>query len=139
MSRHAIARLINPELLLRRAGFGHLAVLFRRHWIAGGPNAILAVVDPTSATTLAVFKVPTDAPSFLNDLAIAPDGSAYVTDSFRPILWRIRTQVMGPTTLEPWLDLRTTAIRYLPNEINLNGIVVSTTVGSFLRSSLARA
>jgi Cu-Zn family superoxide dismutase len=52
-------------------------------------------------------------------------GHAYVTDSFHPVLWRVATAPGAPMALEPWLDLRNTAIRYVPGQINLNGIVAS--------------
>ena len=38
---------------------------------------------------------------------------------------RIATGPGAPAALEPWLDLRSTPIRYVPNQVNLNGIVAS--------------
>ncbi|MGE5865791.1 MAG: hypothetical protein ACM32J_11935 [Rhizobacter sp.] len=48
----------------------------------------------------------------------------YVTDSFRPVIYRA-SRTARPLTLETWLDLGATPVRYRPNEINLNGIVAS--------------
>ncbi|AVT14240.1 superoxide dismutase family protein [Paracidovorax avenae] len=95
-----------------------------RLWVAGGATDTVAVVDLQSAATLAVIEGPKDGQAFLNDIALAPQ-HAYVTDSFRPVLWRIATAPGAPAALEPWLDLRNTPIRYQPNQMNLNGIVAS--------------
>lgn len=109
----------------RQGAFGMKFDASGRLWLAGGPNGTLAVVDVANGTTLAVLKAPQDRPSFLNDLVIARDGAAYVTDSFRPVIYRVSTVPGSSAALEPWLDLTSTPIRYLPNQINLNGIVAS--------------
>lgn len=109
----------------RQGAFGMKFDGSGRLWIAGGPGGTLAAVDVGNGSTLAVAKAPQDTPSFLNDLVITRDGSAYITDSFRPVIYRVRTGVGAPATLEPWLDLSSTPLRYLPNKINLNGIVAS--------------
>lgn len=108
----------------RQAAFGMKVDAHGRLWIAGGPFNTVAVVDLQTAATLAVVEGPKDSQPFLNDLALTAT-YAYVTDSFRPVLWRIATTPGTPAALEPWLDLRTTPVRYLPNKINLNGIVAS--------------
>ncbi|WP_256856662.1 superoxide dismutase family protein [Variovorax sp. KK3] len=109
----------------RQGAFGMKFDAMGRLWVAGGPNGTLAAVDVGNGTTLAVVKAPQDRPRFLNDLVIAQDGTAYVTDSFQPVIYRMRTTAGAPASLEPWLDLAQTPIRYLPNQINLNGIVAS--------------
>ena len=110
----------------RQGAFGMKLDPGGRLWVAGGPNGTLAVVDTRTAATMAVFKVAPGAQSFVNDLVVARDGSVYATDSFRPVLYRARlVDGAKEATLTPWLDLSTTAIRYVPNEINLNGIVIS--------------
>lgn len=109
----------------RQAAFGMKVDSAGRLWVAGGPSGALALVDTTTSATLAVWKAPADVPSFLNDLVITRDGNVYVTDSFRPVLYRLRPTAGSAVALEPWLDLSKTPIRYKPNEINLNGIVAS--------------
>jgi len=105
----------------RQAAFGLKIDDQRRLWIAGGPNGTVAVVDLASATTRAVMKVPPGPQTFVNDLVVS-GSQVYVTDSFRPVIYRASTASM---VLEPWLDLATTPVRYRPNEVNLNGIVAS--------------
>ena len=110
----------------RQGAFGMKLDDAKRLWIAGGPNGTLAVVDPRSAATLAVFTAPKGGQSFVNDVAFGRDGSVYATDSFQPVIYRARYQPgAAPSTLEPWLDLSNTPLRYVPNQINLNGIVAS--------------
>jgi Cu-Zn family superoxide dismutase len=97
-----------------------------RLWSAGGPHGTLAMVDLASAATLLVLEAPQGTPTFVNDIALNRNGYAYVTDSFRPVIYRVRNPEPGTSTsLEAWLDLSATPIRYVPNEINLNGIVAS--------------
>lgn len=109
----------------RQAAYGMKLGMDGRLWIAGGPTGTVAIVDTSTAATVAVLKVLPGSHTFLNDLVLAGDGYAYITDSFQPILFRTRHTGRLPTTLEPWLDLTATPIRYRPNEINLNGIVAS--------------
>lgn len=109
----------------RQGAFGMKVDDSGRLWVAGGPGNTVAVLDLQRATTLAVIEGPKNGPQgFLNDLVITGQ-HAYVTDSFRPVLWRIATAPGAVARLEPWLDLRRSPIRYQPNEINLNGIVAS--------------
>lgn len=44
----------------------------------------------------------------MNDLTFAGD-AAYVTDSFRPVLYRIPRTADEVGDIEPWLDLRTSS------------------------------
>ncbi|MFD0413799.1 SMP-30/gluconolactonase/LRE family protein [Streptomyces sp. NPDC127108] len=63
--------------------------------------------------------------TFLNDVAIAPDGSAYVTDSVAPVLWRAKPRGTG-YDLEKFMDFTGTPVRYVSAPgapgINVNGI-----------------
>jgi Cu-Zn family superoxide dismutase len=86
----------------------------------------------------------------LNDVAIAPNGDAFVTDSLRPVLYRVPAGdvVSGAGTgeLDVWLDFAGTPLVYEPG-FNLNGIVathdgaylvvVQTNTGELFRISLA--
>ncbi len=88
----------------------------------------------------------------VNDVAIAPNGDAYVTDSFRPVLYRIPAADLGQPTadvedLPVFLEWEGTPFRYLPGGVNANGIVptpdgeyllvVNFATGGLFRVSLA--
>lgn len=66
--------------------------------------------------------------TFLNDVAFAPDGSAYVTDSVQPVLYRIVPEGEGYrlTTFLTFADgpVRYTAAAGAPG-ININGLAVT--------------
>ncbi|AZI44426.1 superoxide dismutase [Deinococcus psychrotolerans] len=89
-----------------------------RLWVAGGATGAVSVLSPDGSPVATLMTPPSPNP-YLNDLAAAPDGSVYVTDSTRPMLWRVRDM-----KIEPWLDLGQTPIKYGPG-INLNGIVAT--------------
>jgi superoxide dismutase, Cu-Zn family len=89
-----------------------------RLWVAGGAAGTISVLSPSGAP-LMILETPPSPNPYINDLVFTPDGSAYVTDSSRPVLWRVRNM-----KVEPWLDLSSTPIRYGPG-INLNGVVAS--------------
>ncbi|MBZ9714692.1 superoxide dismutase family protein [Deinococcus multiflagellatus] len=90
-----------------------------RVWSAGGATGKISVFSP-DGFPLAILDTPKSPNKFINDLAFGPDGSAYVTDSFRPVIFRV-----GPDLkLSAWLELGGTPIKYGPG-INLNGIVAT--------------
>ncbi|MBC9714756.1 hypothetical protein H9Y04_19570 [Streptomyces sp. TRM66268-LWL] len=64
----------------------------------------------------------------VNEIAVAPDGSAYATDSFRPVVYRLADSA-GEWRLERWLDVTATPIEWIDGRHNLNGI---TCVGGHL-------
>jgi sugar lactone lactonase YvrE len=67
--------------------------------------------------------------TFLNDTTFAVDGSAYVTDSVNPVLYRVAPVRGGAYELQQFLDFRGTAVNYITAPgapgINVNGIVAS--------------
>lgn len=90
--------------------------------MAGGGSGRLYAYDTRDGTLLAnLWNGKAARESFLNDLALGPDGTAYITDSFNPVIYRVRPTL---TTLEPWLDLSDTVVRYADG-FNLNGIAAS--------------
>lgn len=91
-----------------------------RLWIAGGATGRVNVIRAADGSPVASFVTPESPQAFINDLALAPDGSVYVTDSGRPALYRVTPDM----NLERWLDLTRTPIRYRDG-VNLNGIVVT--------------
>jgi len=94
-----------------------------RLYVAGAGTGTVFVYDGTTGELLA--RLPTgSSPTFINDIVIAPDGSAYVTDSQSPVIYRVTGDVSGNFTLERWLDLTGTAFVYQAG-FNANGIEVT--------------
>jgi Cu-Zn family superoxide dismutase len=103
-----------------------------RVFVAGGPSGEVRVFSPSGAL---LAELPTRAAgSYLNDIWIARDGAAYVTDSSLPIVWRVG-QHHGRWSIERWLDVSET-ITYTPalTDFDLGGIV-STPDGRYLLTS----
>jgi outer membrane protein assembly factor BamB len=99
--------------------------------VAGGATGQVFAYDIRSGELTGHWSVadPTDAanPTFLNDLAVDRRGNVYVTDSNRPVLYRIdardrRTDGVQP--LPTFVDFTGTALQYQPG-FNVNGLVVS--------------
>ncbi|MFI8568120.1 SMP-30/gluconolactonase/LRE family protein [Rhodococcus sp. NPDC078407] len=95
--------------------------------IAGGATGKVWVYDAGSADLVATFTngLGTDA-TFLNDVAIADNGDAYVTDSRSPALYRIPREQMTAGTqdgpLETFASFDGTPFAY-GEGFNANGIV----------------
>ncbi len=92
----------------------------KRLWLAGGVTGKLHVVDTKTGKTLTTLDTPTTPGGLLNDLTFTSD-AAYVTDTLRPILWRVSRTGGQIGKLEPWLKLDP-AIAYADGP-NINGIV----------------
>jgi outer membrane protein assembly factor BamB len=93
--------------------------------VAGGVTGEVRVYDAATGTLIRTFT--TGAGGFLNDIAVAKNGDLLVTDSFRPVLWRVpaaEIQPGAPAAAEAWLDL-TGEIPYVAGEFNVNGIVAT--------------
>jgi superoxide dismutase, Cu-Zn family len=91
-----------------------------RLWAAGGYDGTLWVYSLESGELLARLDVGMR-PSCVNDIAFAADGTAFVTDSFVPTLFRVDGSSFA---LEPWIDLGASGVPW-PEGLNLNGIVVT--------------
>ena len=105
-----------------------------RVYIAGGPNRIdrpgspdLWVYGPRGRL-LAALQVPATG-SFLNDVAIGPDGAAYFTDSNTPRVFRV---ARGPAgwAARLWVDA-SSVITQQPG-FNLGGIVLAADGAAFV-------
>ncbi|MEU7318378.1 superoxide dismutase [Streptomyces sp. NPDC007083] len=59
-----------------------------RLWVTDSTRGV-SVYDLHSRRLLAQFEVPGDAPFFINDLALTPDGTVYLTDSVRNVVHRV--------------------------------------------------
>ncbi len=92
-------------------------------FLAGGPTGTMWMYDAVTGRLLSSFRNGIQG-SFINDVAIAPDGVAYFTDSNVPLLYRIKADAEGIYRFEFWRDLRDTVIQY-GQGFNLNGIVVT--------------
>lgn len=68
-----------------------------------------------------VFTASTGEGGLLNDLTVSSTGDVYVTDSYRPVLYRIAA---GTQEVEEWLDFTGTAFEY-GDDVNANGIVIT--------------
>jgi len=71
---------------------------------------------------VANYTTPEAEQAFINDVTLTPDGSAYFTDSFRPVLFKISGTEGGEA--ESWLDFTGTVVEYSEG-FNLNGIAAS--------------
>lgn len=91
-------------------------------WVAGAMTGQMFVYDTKAGDLLASYKTPETDATFINDVALAPNGDAYFTDSFRPCLFRISDSDNG--VIEPWVDFSGTVLNY-EEGFNLNGIAVT--------------
>ncbi|GAB2658005.1 NHL repeat-containing protein [Nocardia goodfellowii] len=91
-----------------------------RLFVNGAGSNTVRIYDPASAELLAELHGLEG--GFVNEVSIADDGSAYVTDSFLPVIYRI-TETDGRWRLEPWLNVADTPIEWVHGQHNLNGIL----------------
>jgi sugar lactone lactonase YvrE len=91
-------------------------------WVSGGGTGQMFVYNTADGSLVASYTTPTVEQTFINDVTITPDGAAYFTDSFRPILFKISDMMGGEA--ESWLDFTGTVLEY-GEGFNLNGIAAS--------------
>jgi Cu-Zn family superoxide dismutase len=113
-----------------------------RLFVAGGQTGAVAVYDTATGARLAELSDGLAPNTYLNGVAVAPNGDVYVTDSFNPILWRWPAAAIpnGNATpaatpiasgaLERFLDLSSPPFAFGPG-YNAAGIV-ATPDGRFL-------
>lgn len=112
-----------------------------RLYAAGRQTGQLFIYDVSTGDLLGQFENGLgEGETLVNDIAITPDGSAYITDSFNPVLYRISSDAVDATTppgaepaatqLDVFLDFTGTVFEY-GDGFNANGIV-ATTDGAFL-------
>lgn len=96
-----------------------------RLFVAGGNTGRIFIYDAATGDLVRALETPESDMTFINDVALTPNGDAYFTDSMRPTLFRVpSTPDGGVGEAEPWLDLEGTPIEYQEG-FNLNGIVAS--------------
>ena len=93
-----------------------------RLYVSGGGTGKLFVYDASGAL-LASFATGSS-PTFINDVAVAKDGSAYFTDSQSPYLYRVYQNEAGEWAYERWIDFTGTTLEYVAG-FNVNGIEVT--------------
>ena len=93
-----------------------------RLWVAGGGSGAIRRYDAGTGEAIDTLQTPEAENVLLNDVAVAPNGDAYVTDSFRPVLFRVAS---GSDEVESWLDFGGTAFEYQEGGPNANGLVVT--------------
>ncbi|HEV8044754.1 MAG TPA: hypothetical protein VGP38_06215 [Rubrobacter sp.] len=96
-----------------------------RLFIAGGDTGRIFVYEADTGNLIRALETPESEMTFINDVAVTPNGDAYFTDSMRPTLFRVPSTPDGEVgEAEPWLDFEGTPIEY-GEGFNLNGIVAS--------------
>ena len=100
-----------------------------RVWVAGGRSGMLAVYDSESGMAKMSWNlVDDDAPDVaevvINDIALAADGAAYVTDSGRTHIYRVPAADGLQAPPELWFD-GASSIMPMGAGTSLNGIVVT--------------
>ncbi len=96
-----------------------------RLFVAGGSTGSIWVYDTTTKALVARFangRQPTA--TFVNDIALTRDGTAYATDSLSPVLYRITNRPGGGLRYEQWLCFEGTALQYRAG-FNVNGIAAT--------------
>lgn len=92
--------------------------------VAGRDTGRIFAYETDSGELIEAFDTSGDGDrTLINDIAVAGD-AAYVTDSFRPVLWRLDLSGQAIGQPEPWLDLAGSPIGY-DDGFNLNGIASS--------------
>lgn len=99
-------------------------------WAAGAGTGEIRAYSLEDATQ--TINVSTGEGGLLNDLVVSSTGDVYVTDSTRPILYRLAA---GETTAEEWLDFTATDFEYIEG-VNANGIVISDDDASLIIAQL---
>ena len=112
---------LEPESDGRTTAIGMEVDKERRLFIAGGETGRIFVYDIESANLVRRLDTPDAEPTFLNDVAVTPNGGAYFTDSMRPVLFRMTSTDGGVGEAEPWLNLEGTPAEY-EEGFNFNGI-----------------
>lgn len=104
--------------------------LDRRGWlhVMGGTTGQLWVYDTADRSLVRRFDTGLRTGTFVNDVTFDAEGNAYATDSYAPVLWRIRARDLRPSTQpgtpERFVDLTDSVVRY-QDGFNLNGITLA--------------
>ena len=120
----------NAETFLPAGGNGRKQTLGVRPaghllYVAGGASGRVWVYDIRTKRLLGAMRTGAKR-TLTNDIAVAPNGAAYVTDSYSPFLYRV-TKTRGVYRMTKFVDFRGTAFRYStkPSAINADGIAIA--------------
>lgn len=102
-----------------------------RLWVAGRFTGRVFVYDIATKKLVKRLQAPAGGRSFsprreqslINDMTVTED-AIYITDSFKPVVYRVANRGGEVGELEPWLDLTGTPAAY-ERGFNLNGISAS--------------
>lgn len=94
-----------------------------RLFVSGAATGQMFVYNLRDGSLLAKFQT-ARTPTFINDVALLPNGDAFFTDSQSPVLYRVFTGANGQLAMEEWLDFTGTALQYQQG-FNANGIAAS--------------
>ncbi|WP_405160296.1 superoxide dismutase [Nocardia sp. NBC_01499] len=100
-----------------------------RLWVTDS-TAGVDVYDIATRALIARFDVPGAAGRFVNDLTITPDGTAYLTDTTRSVVYRVTAAQVteaaargGRADMTTQFDLSAIVAPHAPDVFTLNGIV----------------
>lgn len=94
-----------------------------RLFVAGGDTGRMFVYHANTGELIDRFQNEAEK-TFVNDVVLAPDGSAYFTDSMNPELYRVFPDGAGGYEMETFLNFEGTPVEY-EEGFNLNGIVAT--------------
>ena len=94
-----------------------------RLFVAGGDTGRMFVYETGTGELIDRFENGAQS-TFVNDVALTPDGSAFFTDSMRPELYRVFPDGSGGYEMETYLDFEGTPLKY-EEGFNLNGIAAT--------------
>ena len=94
-----------------------------RLFVAGGDTGKMFVYDTATGQLIASFDNEAEM-TFVNDVTLTPDGSAYFTDSMNPELYRLVPDDAGGYTMETFVNFEGTPAEY-EEGFNLNGIAAT--------------
>jgi len=95
-----------------------------RLFVAGRDTGLIFVYDTSSGELLERFDTASgDEPALINDIAVTSE-AVFVTDSFRPALYRLPLSGDDVGEPEEWLRLDDGPVRY-GDGFNLNGVVTT--------------
>jgi sugar lactone lactonase YvrE len=115
--------LLEPGTDGRSAAIGMKVDAQGRLFIAGGMTGQMFVYDTNTGELIDRFSNGQET-TFVNDVTLTPDGSAYFTDSMNPELYRVYPDGSGGYEFESFLSFDGTPAEY-GEGFNLNGIAAS--------------
>jgi hypothetical protein len=95
-------------------------------YAAGGPTGMVHVHDARTGRTVASFQLTTEATTFVNDVIVTPS-AAYLTDSFRPVLYKLPLRRGGRLPAPDAVEEIALGgdFTFVPGAFNTNGIVAT--------------